>query len=157
MSKKRILIVDDEVGFTRLLQLNLGWTGRYAVRTETRATEAITVARECRPDLILLDVMMPEMDGGEIAARLRSHPETRNIPIIFITAAVKPDEVRSHQGQIGGLTYLAKPVDFDDLVNRIEDRLPASTATGADPRPAPCPGWIGSTATPSRILEPASL
>jgi CheY-like chemotaxis protein len=122
MKKKRVLIVDDETGFTRLLQLNLHWTGRYAVRTENPATAALDAAREFQPDVILLDVMMPGMDGGGVATRLQQHPATRQIPIIFVTAAVSKDEVASRRGHIGGACYIAKPVDLEELMQCVEDQ-----------------------------------
>lgn len=123
MNKKRILLVDDEVGFTRLLQLNLHWTGRYIVRAENSGTAALAALRDFHPDLILLDVMMPGMDGGDLAARLQNNPHTREIPIVFVTAAVRKDEVRGHAGQIGGLNYIAKPVELDELIRCIDGQV----------------------------------
>jgi CheY-like chemotaxis protein len=136
MNRKRVLIVDDEAGFTRLLRLNLCCTGRYTVRAETHALEALAAVGEFHPDLILLDVMMPELDGGELAARLRSSPATRDIPIVFVTAAVKRDEVAAHHGLIGGLCYLAKPVELHELIECIDSQL----ANAAMARTAPASG-----------------
>jgi CheY-like chemotaxis protein len=122
-NKKRILIVDDEERFTRILRLNLGCTGRYTVRTENSALNACTTAREFRPDLILLDVMMPGLDGGEVAAQLRRLPSTKDTPVVFLTAAVTNDEIASRQGRIGGAPYVAKPVELDVLMDCIEQNL----------------------------------
>jgi CheY-like chemotaxis protein len=133
MQKKRILIVDDEASFTRLLQLNLAWTGRYTVRTECCAADALAAVREFKPDLMLLDVMMPGMDGGELAARLQRNPATQDIAVLFVTAAVKKDEVTSRQGHIGGLEYVAKPIDFEDLIQRIDAHLSPVRRARADP------------------------
>jgi CheY-like chemotaxis protein len=115
-SKKRILVVDDEVSFTRLLKLNLEQTGGYEVLVENLPTEAVAAARRFKPDLVLLDVMMPGMDGGTLAARLRESPSLESVPIVFLTAAVKKAEVITHQGQIGGFPFVAKPVEFDELL-----------------------------------------
>ena len=123
MSQKKILIVDDEESFTRLLKLNLEAGGSYRVRTENRASQAVSAAKEFKPDLILLDVMMPEMDGGDIASILRADPDTEHVPIIFLTAAVKKDEVKSHGGLIGGLPYLAKPVDVETVISCLRHHL----------------------------------
>src|SRR5438132_1036200 len=123
MTKKRILIIDDEASFTRLLNLNLGCTGKYTVRAENSSLEGIAAVREFHPDLILLDVMMPQMDGGTLAARLQSDPRFSQIPIVFLTAAVRKDEVRDHNGLIGGFSYLAKPIDLKQLLVCIEKAL----------------------------------
>lgn len=133
MNKRRILVVDDEVGFTRLLRLNLTCTGRYTVRVENNALEAWRAVHEFHPDLILLDVMMPGLDGGDIAAQLQTEPATKHIPIIFVTGAIRRDEVRAHRGLIGGLTYLAKPIELTELVDCIERVLVAGVAPAQQP------------------------
>jgi CheY-like chemotaxis protein len=121
--KKRILIVDDEVGATRLLKLNLEQTNRYVVRVENTATAALATAAEYQPDLILMDVMMPGLDGGELAQRFQASPILRRIPILFLTAAATKAEVSSQGGRIGGLPFLAKPVDVPELINCLEKHL----------------------------------
>jgi CheY-like chemotaxis protein len=73
--------------------------------------------------------MMPGMDGGEVAARLQSIPRLRNIPIVFITAAVKRQEIASHGGTLGGVPYVAKPVDFQEVMDCIDQ-----TCKQAQPR-----------------------
>jgi two-component system, OmpR family, response regulator len=144
MTKKRVLIVDDEEGFTRLLRLNLGCTGRYTVRTENSAPEALTAVREFRPDLILLDVMMPGLDGGAVAAQLQSRSDTRGIPIVFVTAAVRKDEVATQHGVIGGAPFIAKPVDLDELLRCIRRVLDGPIPVGSPSRTLTGAGVAGS-------------
>ena len=86
MDKKRILIVDDEVGSSRLLKTNLEQTGRFATRVENAATQALATAEQFHPDLILLDLMMPGMDGYQVLVRLQENVQTRDIPVIIVTA-----------------------------------------------------------------------
>ncbi len=119
-SKKRVLIVDDEPGFTRLLKLNLHQTGRYTAEVVNVAAEAVEVAQRFTPDIVLLDVMMPGMDGGEVADRLHAVPKLRNTPIIFLTAAVKKQEVEATGGMRGGIPFVAKPIEFQEVLSRIE-------------------------------------
>lgn len=121
MKKKRILVVDDEIGFTRLVSLNLAY--QYFVRVENSPEQALAAALEFKPDLILLDVMMPKMDGGELASQIRSHADLKDVPIVFLTAAAARGEVSSRGGQIGGLPFLAKPVSVPDLRACIEKHL----------------------------------
>ena len=120
MNKKRILIVDDEISFTRLLKLNLEQTNDYIVRVENRAEDALTTAREFRPDLVLLDIMMPRMFGGDIAARLRADTHLKTTPIVFFTAAVSKTRVREHDGKISGFPFLAKPASVEEVIEQIE-------------------------------------
>lgn len=120
MSKKRILIVDDETSITRLLRLNLEQTGRYEVREENSGAKAYDAAQEFGPDLILLDVMMPDMDGGDVAASLKENPALRKIPVVFLTAAVKKEELGAPDGKIGGRTYIAKPLNVQGVISVIE-------------------------------------
>jgi CheY-like chemotaxis protein len=121
--RKRIMVVDDEPSITRLLKLNLEADGRFEVRTVNAANHAIQAAREFHPDLILLDVMMPEVDGGTLASQMRQNLTLRNTPVVFLTAAATKEEVSSHGGKIGGLPFLAKPVDLPEVIRCIEKHL----------------------------------
>jgi DNA-binding response OmpR family regulator len=123
MTKKKILVVDDEVGMTRMLKRNLDATGRYDVRTENSGAVAVAAAREFQPDMILLDVMMPEISGDEVAARLKEDKILCKIPIVFLSAIIKKEETQPTGGNIGGMTFLAKPVKLDDLITCIETKL----------------------------------
>ncbi len=122
-SKQRILVVDDEPSFTRLVKLNLEQTGLYEVHVENAAGQTFAAARRFKPDLILLDVMMPDMDGGDLASQLRQVPALAKVPIVFLTAAVKKEEVRSRRGRIGGFPFIAKPVDLNELLDAIKLHL----------------------------------
>ena len=132
--KKRILIVDDEESFTRLLKLNLHHTGRYTAKTVNDPGQVLAVANEFRPDVILLDVMMPGADGGEVATRIQAAPKLKDTPIVFLTAAVKRSEVTSRQGLIGNLPFVAKPIDFQEVVDCIERESRKSPTAGVVPR-----------------------
>lgn len=81
--KKKILIIDDEPEITDLLKLNLEGTGQYEVLTENHAERALAAGDQFHPDLILVDVMMPELDGGELASLFQSSEILRNVPIVF--------------------------------------------------------------------------
>lgn len=118
--KKRILVVDDEVALTRMVKLNLERTGNYEVRTENKGRLAIDAAREFRPDLMLLDIMMPGVTGDEIAAQIKQDPSLSNIKFIFVTAIVTRDETDDSAADIGGNIFLAKPVKAQELIETIE-------------------------------------
>ena len=126
MRKKRILVIDDESSITRLLKMNLDKTQNYDVREENLASKGLIAAREFRPDLVLLDVMMPDMDGGDVAASIQADPVLRNTPIIFLTAVVKKEEVNAHDGRIGGFPYIAKPLNVRGVISVIEKELAKS-------------------------------
>jgi two-component system OmpR family response regulator len=114
--KKRILVVDDEVQNTRLLKLYLERTNDYEVREENDARAALAAAEEFEPELILLDVMMPGIDGGELASRFRANAKLSTVPIVFLTAAVTKAEVNAGGGLIGGSPFLAKPVVLSEVL-----------------------------------------
>jgi CheY-like chemotaxis protein len=118
--KKRILLVDDEESFTRLLKLNLERTGNYEVRVENWAGAAVTAAREFKPDLVLLDVIMPQMFGGDVASQFQADPELKAVPIIFLSASVKKQRVEEHEGVIGGFPFIAKPASLETVIAGIE-------------------------------------
>jgi CheY-like chemotaxis protein len=120
MAKKRVLLVDDEKSFTSLLKLNLEDTGNYDVRVENWGEDAFGAAREFDPDIILLDIIMPRMPGGNVAAQLSEDPQLKEIPIVFLTAAVRRHQVEEHEGQICDRPCLAKPVSIDEVTRAIE-------------------------------------
>jgi CheY-like chemotaxis protein len=120
---KKILIVDDEAGFTRLMKLTLQKSGAYEVFEENDGSRAWETARRVRPDLILMDIVMPKTDGGDAASRIRKDPELSRIPIVFLTAIVSKKEA-APGGLIGGFPFLSKPVSLDDLVKCIHENLP---------------------------------
>ncbi|MFA5114730.1 MAG: response regulator [Candidatus Omnitrophota bacterium] len=128
MMKKRILLIDDEENFTKLVKFNLEGTGRYEVRTENTGSRGLAVAKEFKPDLVLLDVMMPEIDGGEVCYQLDSDEETNDIPVVFLTAAVDKQEVENSSGVIGGRSFIAKPVSLEKLVEFIEKNIRGSVS-----------------------------
>ena len=123
MIKKRILVVDDESTITRLLKLNLEKTGSFVVRTENLGASTLSAAREFKPDLVLLDVMMPDLDGGDAAAQLQADPFLGQTPIVFLTAAVKREELSAKDGMIGGFPYIAKPLNIKGVIQAIEKNL----------------------------------
>jgi CheY-like chemotaxis protein len=122
--KPRILIVDDNRDFTYSAKVALERTGRYFVWEENEPARAHQTAQLVKPDLILVDIAMPETDGGEVAARIESDPTMHRTPIIFLTALVTKAETRSGL-QIQGHPFLAKPISIPELVAGIERHLPA--------------------------------
>jgi len=123
MITRRILVVDDEPSVTRNLKLTLESSGGYEVLGENNATNTLSTARVFRPDLILLDVIMPGLDGGDVAARLRADPLLRDTPIVFLTALVSNEETDGHEMLRGAETFLAKPVDIGELKQTLEEHI----------------------------------
>jgi CheY-like chemotaxis protein len=123
MEKIKVLAVDDEEDFISLLKLNLEQTDRFQVEGFSNGYEAIKRAREYRPDVILLDVNMPDVDGPTIWSTLTEDEETKHIPVIFLTALITKEEEQEYKKRAIGrkYSYMAKPVDTDRLISTIED------------------------------------
>lgn len=115
---KRILVVDDEKDFCFFLKKNLEAAGSFDVTICHNGPTALSLAENIRPDLVLLDILMPGMDGPEVARQLKENPVTKGIPVVFLTAVVKEDEAKS-KDTIGGWRYIAKPVKIKELVEMI--------------------------------------
>jgi DNA-binding response OmpR family regulator len=130
-SARRILIVDNDKNTTHLIKVLLEKTGRYLVFEENDSTKARWTARNFRPDLIFLDVVMPDRDGGEIAAQIQVDPELHGTPIIFLTALVTKAEADKGL-RIDGHPSLAKPIDIQELMNAIEKHLSVRSAPSAN-------------------------
>ena len=122
--KKKILLIDDEEDFCFFVRKNLERTGEFEVMTATEGKEGINLARRENPDLILLDIVMPKMDGSGVAKVLLDDPKTRQIPLIFLTAIVTKEEIGFESiGEIGGHNFIAKPVNTERLTCCIKDVL----------------------------------
>ena len=123
MATRKILVIDDEVSYCQIMKKAIESKGDYQVLTASDGRTGKALARKERPDLILLDIVMPEMSGSEVAEDLLEDPVTRNIPIIFVTAIISGDELSDGDGTVGNRTFIAKPIVIDDLMARIEATL----------------------------------
>ncbi|GMR21338.1 MAG: response regulator [Gammaproteobacteria bacterium] len=115
---KRILYVEDEPDIQAIAKLTLENIGQYDVKLCSSGNEALASIKGFEPDLVLLDVMMPEMDGPTTLKELRKLPEGKNLPIIFMTAKVQPSEVE-HYKDLGAIGVIAKPFDPMTLSNTV--------------------------------------
>ncbi|MCH7763366.1 MAG: response regulator [Candidatus Marinimicrobia bacterium] len=121
MTKKSILIVDDDPANLDLLSLFLRNNG-YQVRGVLEGAKALAVAQSIRPDLILLDIKMPDMDGYELCQRLKAHVQTEDIPLIFISVLGDAiDKVKAFS--LGGVDYITKPFQFEEVLVRVQNHL----------------------------------
>ena len=123
MIKPRILVVDDDVSLCRLIKLTIEKTGRFEVRSENLTCSVLRVAREFKPDMVLLDIDMPGRDGGELAIALRADPELGNVPILFLTGLISEHEAGARAVIRGGMRFLAKPVQPEALLQEIRVTL----------------------------------
>ena len=121
---KRILVIDDEEDFCFFLQKNLERAGDFEVEICNDSTKGVEKVKEMRPDVLILDIMMPTVSGSDIAAELKSKEDTKGIPIIFLTAIVTSEEAEKRSNVIGGEYFLAKPIEAEDLVKVINKVCP---------------------------------
>jgi CheY-like chemotaxis protein len=136
-SKKRILVVDDELDYLHVIKMMLEGTGQYQVRTINYATSVPAVARDFKPDLILLDCMMPAADGGEIAGKLQADADLKDTPFLFLTCTVSDVESTPSKCYQGVQTYVPKTIEFEKLVEVIEQKLRDTAAAAASARTEP--------------------
>lgn len=117
MEKREILVVDDDKVTLRTLEKILMRAG-YIVIPLSLGKEAVKIARERSPALIILDIMMPDMDGGDVASILKNDPKTKGIPVIFLSSLVTKREEQS-SSKADGIYFLAKPFEREDLLEKI--------------------------------------
>jgi two-component system cell cycle response regulator len=125
------------------VKMLLQMSGPYQVKEVHAARAAVSMAREFQPDVILLDCMMPEIDGGEVASRLEANPETAHIPVIFLTATVDQPQELPSRCYSGTRTYLPKPIQLANLIETINQAMSRNEARSAAP-----PAAGGGEATP---------
>jgi len=123
----RILYVDDEADIRDIAAMSLELDPGFEVRTASSGVEALPAAAEWKPHLILLDVMMPVMDGPTTFARLREQPETMDIPVVFITARTQAHEVEGFKA-LGAKGVIAKPFDPMSLAPTVRGYLAGGEA-----------------------------
>lgn len=122
MNKKKILIVDDEEDLLSVLELRLTKNGYFVIKANN-GNEAIRLAKEKHPDLILLDIWMPGLGGGEVAELLKDTPETKDIPVIFLTCLYTKGDEESLGHTIKGNFFISKPFEENELLAEIKNRV----------------------------------
>jgi CheY-like chemotaxis protein len=122
-TKTRVLIVDDNRRFAESARAILQRTGQYTVCVETNALRALETARSFKPDLLLVDLVMPEIDGAELAKQIGADWALHDVPIVFVTALITPEEA-SDGRRIDGHRISAKPHTAAELLRVVEENLP---------------------------------
>ena len=122
MGKRKVMIVDDEVDFLKITKINLENTGKYEVQTLSDARDIISRIKSFNPDVILLDILMPKMDGVEVCKMLNQDPAGSRIPIIILSA-LDTDKDRLMMYKLGIVDFLVKPIEKDELIAKIERSL----------------------------------
>ena len=117
---KTLLLVDDDEDLLNLLKRKLEKSGKYRIVTTTKGNEALGLARKESPDLAILDIDMPDMDGGDVAKSLATDKNTSQIPILFLSSIVTEEEVQASGGIIGGYNMTSKKGTIAGLIERIE-------------------------------------
>ena len=121
MTKPRILVVDDDEAVLTFWQAKLA--ARYEVVTTSSPGSVLAMARREKPQLILCDVDMPDVDGGDISSALFADDELRSIPVLFLTGLVGPAELKRVAGQLGGRAAVSKSEPVEAIVARIDSLI----------------------------------
>jgi CheY-like chemotaxis protein len=121
MTKPRIMVVDDDEAVLTFWKAKLA--ARYEVLTTSSPESVLAMARREKPQLILCDVDMPDVDGGDISSALFADDELRGIPVLFLTGLVGPAELKRLAGQLGGRAAVSKSEPVEAIVARIESLL----------------------------------
>lgn len=121
---KKVLLIDDEEDFCFFVKKNLELGGRFNVVTATDGSKAVDLAKEQKPDIILLDIVMPKVEGGDVCRMLSDDEATQNIPVLFLTGIVDKSQQNLIK-EIKGHKFLAKPITPEELIQAIDDELGA--------------------------------
>jgi CheY-like chemotaxis protein len=122
----RVVLIDDDPDLRKLVKLTLEFTAGWEVFTAAGGAEGIDVVREVKPDVAVVDYMMPGMDGYEVSRRLRQEAETASVPIVFLTARRELDDAKVKE--VGALGVVVKPFDPDRLAEQLSELCQAKEA-----------------------------
>ena len=123
IAKPKVLLIDDEVDFTELLAENLQDSG-FDVRQVNDPTHAISEALSYKPDICVIDLVMPRMDGGDVVNALKGNSELSDIPVLMLTALVEENPDAPGEPQMkGGLAFVSKTSDLEVIINGIKTEL----------------------------------
>jgi len=132
IEKDYLLIVEDDLDILNLLQTTLNLSG-YRVKTARNGSEALDVVAQEHPKIVIADIMMPKLDGFGFVHRLRINPETRAIPVVFITATFVSAEDRDFALTIGATRFIQKPLNIDEFLETIREILQTKTPHAFEP------------------------
>ncbi len=113
----RVVLIDDDADLRKLVRLTLEFSAGWEVTAAADGAEGLAAVRRVKPDVAVVDVMMPGMDGYEVCRRLKADPETAEIPIVFLTARKELNEERA--GEVGAQGVIVKPFDPDRLAEQL--------------------------------------
>ncbi len=118
---KNILVIEDVEDHLEIVKLILEQHG-YNILVATTGKEGLNVTKSCHPDLIILDVVLPEMNGYEVCKAIKSSPDTKDIPIIMLSVRSNPEDIESAYSA-GANKYITKPFNLEDLINEVKKLL----------------------------------
>lgn len=120
MEPKKIMMVDDDEDLLALLKLKLEKTGSFSVVNTTKGSTAVQLATDTSPDLIILDIDMPDMTGGEVAEALGEEDATKDMPVIFLSSLIPKEDAGNGLQEIGGRRMISKYVSGNQLIGILE-------------------------------------
>jgi CheY-like chemotaxis protein len=124
MDTTRILIIDDEPDFTALLKANLEEVGNFEVMEINDSSHALKAAKEFMPELCVIDVVMPGLDGGDVVAQFRADPQLKHMAVVMLTALVEENpDTPDGETQTGGLPFVSKTSEFGTILSCIEKHI----------------------------------
>jgi len=127
MAGEKILVAEDEQDIQKVIKITLKFKGGFNVSFANNGLEVLEHVKQDKPQLIILDVMMPRMDGYETCRRLKAEPETASIPVVFLTAKAQEKEIEEGL-KLGAIDYIKKPFEPDEFVAKVKSILAGITA-----------------------------
>ncbi|MFH1645061.1 MAG: response regulator [Candidatus Omnitrophota bacterium] len=121
MPRKKVLLIDDEVDFVELLKINLEYSGDYEVASLSDPTKAIALINSFKPDIIFLDIIMPDFNGFELLDEISADKYMKDIPVVFVTAAALNEELVETSKFMHGRPLLNKPIEIEQIIEKIEE------------------------------------